>query len=69
MGIGSVEIKDKGDSYTGCIVRDGPTSCTADVWDNEQDVLVSLNMSVEECIKLRNFLNLYIECYANCIDE
>ena len=69
MSIGYVDILDKGGSCVGCTVRDGPTSCTVDMWDNERGGRIALDMSVTECIKLRNFLNLYIEAYANCIDE
>lgn len=70
MGIGYVGIKDKPiDSYTGCTVSDTAGGCSIEMWDNSTNHRTYLSMSVTTCVELRNFLNLYIESYANNIDE
>lgn len=69
MGIGSIRVDGKGDLYTGCYFNDTHGGCTIEMWDNETDSNISMNISVSTCIELRNYLNLYIERYVNCIDE
>ncbi len=69
MGIGSIQVVGKGDPFTGCEFNDSHGGCGVVMWDNETDSNISMNISVDTCIQLRNYLNLYIERYVNCIDE
>lgn len=69
MGIGAVDVEGKGDTAVGCTFADTHGGCTIEMWDNETDVNILHDLSVTTCIKLRNYLNVYIERYANCIDE
>lgn len=65
MGIGSVILRDidSTDSYMGCIVKDGPTGCTIEMWDNLTEKSMEYSIGIDDCIDLRDFLNKYIEYY------
>lgn len=71
MGIGFVILKDvdNTDSYMGGIVRDGPTGCTIELWDNLTDTSMEYSIGINDCIDLRNFLDKYIDYYKDSNDE
>jgi len=67
MGIGGLMLDDKWEnSFVGCSVDDTQSGCRIELRDNEHlPTEISLTLTTERCIELRNYLNRYIEAYVN----